>query len=104
MSNITPTTNHIRASIFTTGYAEIQKFVNGDPTLLASSPIAIDANKTYHCVLTCNGNYFALMVNGILAVSATDDNALKTNTHVGMFMATYTVGSADCFDNFVVKG
>lgn len=72
-------------------------------TVIASSPFAFVFGSTYSCVFMCRGNVFLAYIDGVLKVSAEDDNALKTNTRVGMFLPCSDTGT-DWFDNFTVKG
>lgn len=85
------------------GTVSIFRTISGSNSSIASAPFAFVGGSTYSCVFMCRGNVFSVYINGVLKVSAEDDNALKTNTRVGMFLPCSDTGT-DWFDNFTVKG
>ena len=85
------------------GTVSIFRTISGSNTAIASAPFAFVGGSTYSCVFMCRGNVFSVYINGVLKISTEDDNALKTNTRVGMFLPCSGT-SFDWFDNFTVKG
>lgn len=85
------------------GTVSCVRTISGSSTALSSSPFSFSPGATYSCVFMCRGNIFSIYVDGVLKVSVEDDNALKTNTIVGMFLPC-TSKNYDWFDNFVAKG
>lgn len=89
-----------------TAIIQITKTISGASTTLASVNFPYTMGNTYLCSLSCIGNDFTASIDGVPILSATDDNALKTNTMVGMFIpfasgVTYT---EDYMDNFTARG
>lgn len=81
----------------------IRKSIAGVNTDLASVSYSFTSGVAYDCSFTCNGNNFSVSVNGTVVATATNDNALKTNTRVGMFLPLPTSSSGDYFDNFTAR-
>lgn len=82
----------------------LRKRIAGVDTFLGATTFGYAAGTTYACRFECKGNDFKLYVNDVLKVSVTDDNALKTNTRVGMHLPLVSSADFDYFDNFSVKG
>ena len=82
----------------------IQRIISCTIVDLATANYTINAGTTYACRFECRGNDFKIYINDVLKVSVTDDNALKTNTKVGMLLPLTTSAAYDYFDNFTVKG
>lgn len=95
--------NCMRLYLHPTGTVVIQKIISGSITNIAQAPFAFTSGNTYSCIFVCRGNVFSAYINSVLKVSAEDDNALKTNTRIGMFLPC-TDYTSDWFDNFVAKG
>lgn len=88
------------------GTLSIRKTIASVTTILATANFSYAHGSSYLCSLSCIGNDFIATLDGVQVLSATDDNALKTNTKVGMFIpfasgATYT---EDYMDNFTARG
>ena len=86
------------------GNVAVRKTIAGVDTFLGTTTFSYVAGTTYACRFECRGNDFKIYINDVLKVSVTDDNALKTNTKVGMFLPLTTSAAYDYFDNFTVKG
>jgi len=82
----------------------IERIISGVVVDLASVSYSFTSGVTYHCDFTCNGNNFTVSINGTVVASATDDNALKHNTLVGMFLPLPGISTNDYFDNFKAVG
>lgn len=78
--------------------------ISGSDTFLGTTSFGYVLGATYACRLECKGNDFKIYINDVLKVSVTDDNVLKTNTKVGMFLPLGSSAESDFFDNFTVKG
>ena len=98
--------NSISFCIDSVGGIRIIKRIAGAATSLAVGTYSITLGNSYSCSLSCIGNKFSASINGVVVLTATDDNALKTNTIVGMFIPVYSAFSPDIdfIDNFTVKG
>lgn len=86
------------------GQVAVRKRISGVDTFLGLTTYSYVAGTTYACRFECKGNDFKVYIDGVLKVSVTDDNALKTNTKVGMHLPLTTSAAFDYFDNFTVKG
>lgn len=99
--------NSIRFSFSPGGNVSIIRTISGVNTVLATAAHSYSAGSTYACSLSCIGNDFTATVDGAVVVSVTDDNALKTNTKVGMYLpfasAEYPI-TLDYMDNFLARG
>ena len=82
----------------------IQKSIAGVVTDLASVSYSITSGVAYDCSFICSGNDFTVKINGSVVATATNDNALKTNTKVGMFCPLPLASTNDFFENFTAKG
>ena len=82
----------------------IRKRIAGVNTDLASVSYTLTSGVSYACSFSCIGNDFSVSINGSVVASATNDNALKNNTRVGMFLPLPLSSANDYFDNFSVKG
>ena len=96
--------NSISMYLHPSGQVSLRKRIAGSDTFLGLTTFSYVGGATYACILECKGNDFKIYINGVLKVSVTDDNALKTNTKVGMFLRLATSAEFDYFDNFTVKG
>lgn len=93
------------AYIDKTGQVAVRKTIGGAATLLGLTTFAYTIGSTINCMFACFGNDFKIYIDGVLKVSVTDDNALKTNTKCGMHIPfSGPPYSNDWFDNFLVKG
>ena len=81
----------------------LERIIGGSVDSIAQAQVAITSGSTHSIRLECRGNIFSVYIDGVLKISTEDDNALKTNTIVGMFLACSNVNN-DWFDNFTVKG
>ena len=86
------------------GSIALRKRIAGADTFLGTTTYTYTAGATYACRLECKGNDFKIYLNDVLKVSITDDNALKSNTKIGMFLPLVSSTAFDFFDNFSVKG
>lgn len=86
------------------GQVAVRKRISGSDTLLGLTTYSYVSGATYACKFECKGNDFNVYIDGVLKISVTDDNVLKTNTQVGMFLPLATSAAFDYFDNFTVKG
>lgn len=82
----------------------IRRTIAGVTDNLANVSYAFASGVPYDCVFACNGNDFTVSINGVVVASATNDNALKNNTRVGMFLPLPLTSVNDYFDNFLVRG
>lgn len=96
--------NSISMFLFPTGQVYLRKRILGSDTFLGEATFSFVYGSTYACRLECKGNDFKIYVNDVLKVSVTDDNVLKTNTKVGMFLPLGSAAEFDFFDNFSVRG
>lgn len=96
--------NSMSMYLHPTGQVALRKRIAGSDTFLGTTTFSYVAGTTYACRLECKGNNFKIYINDVLKVSVTDDNALKTNTKVGMFLPLTSSAASDFFDNFSVKG
>lgn len=96
--------NSMSVYIHPSGQIAVRKRISGVNTFLGLTTFSFTNGATYSCRFECKGNDFKVYLNGVLKVSVTDDNTLKTNTRVGMFLPLSGGGSGDYFDNFTVKG
>lgn len=96
--------NCMRFYMYGNGTLAIMKFIGGVQTTLAQTTFSYTSGASYSCTFTCRGNIFSAYINGVLKVSTEDDNALKSNTKVGMFLPCTSLATSDWFDNFVAKG
>lgn len=81
----------------------LERIIGGSVDSIAQATVSITSGSTHSLVLMCRGNIFSVYVDGILKISIEDDNVLKTNTIVGMFLSCSSTLS-DWFNNFSVKG
>lgn len=86
------------------GQVAVRKRISGSDTFLGLTTYSYVSGATYACKFECKGNDFNVYIDGVLKISVTDDNVLKTNTQVGMFLPLATSAAFDYFDNFTVKG
>lgn len=88
------------------GGIRIYKRISAVETSLAVGTYSVTVGSAYACSFTCKGNEFSVSINGSSVLSAVDDNALKSNTMVGMFIPIYSAFpfNTDFMDNFVAKG
>lgn len=96
--------NSISMYLHPANQVALRKRISGVDTFLGTTSFGYVIGTTYACRLECKGNDFKIYINDVLKVSVTDDNALKTNTKVGMFLPVATSEAFDFFDNFTVKG
>ena len=96
--------NSMSMYLHPSGQVAVRKRIAGSDTFLGATTFSYTAGATYACVFECKGNDFTVTINGVVKVSVTDDNALKTNTKVGMHLPLATSAASDFFDNFIVKG
>ena len=82
---------------------QIQRKISGSAVEIGTASQTLTKGETYACVLTCSGNDFTASINGVVKVSVTDDNALKTNTQVGMYWPNVELGASQYIDNFLAK-
>ena len=90
--------------VYNDGTVSIVKRDLGGVTVLATGTYSHSDGGTHSCSLSCIGNDFTASIDGVVRVSVTNDNALKTNTKVGMFLPITGSADFDYFDNFVVRG
>lgn len=81
----------------------IEKRISDSATTLVSVSYSWTSGLAKLVKFVCNGNDFSVFINGVLIASATDDNALKTNTYVGMLAAKSGAVPATLFNNFSVS-
>ena len=86
------------------GNIRIGKYVSGTWTSLSTAAYSYVSQTTYSCEFACIGNTFNAYLNGALKCTATDDNAFKTNTKVGMYLPCASSSGVDWFDNFSARG
>lgn len=86
------------------GQVAVRKRIAGVDTFLGLTTFSYSVGTTYKCIFVCKGNDFTVFINDVIKVSVTDDNVLKVNTKVGMFLPLATSAASDYFDNFTVKG
>ena len=96
--------NSISMYLHPSNQVALRKRISGVDTFLGLTSFGYVLGTTYDCRIECKGNDFKIYINDVLKVSVTDDNALKTNTKVGMFLPVATSEAFDFFDNFSVKG
>ena len=96
--------NSMSVYIHPSGQIAVRKRISGVDTFLGLTTFSFTYGATYSCRFECKGNDFKVYLNGVLKVSVTDDNTLKANTRVGMFLPLSGGGSSDYFENFAVKG
>jgi len=85
----------------------IIKIIAGVNTILAqTTSYVISPGTSYACTFSCIGDRFTASLDGVEVLAVTDDNALKSNTIVGMFLpiATDFPTNANFFDNFIARG
>ena len=88
------------------GGIRIYKRISGVETSLAVGTYSVTVGSAYACSFSCKGNDFSVSIGGAVVLTATDYNALKTNTRVGMFIPIYSAFpfNTDFMDNFSTKG
>lgn len=86
------------------GLVYIRKCISGTWTSLGQAAYSYVSGNTYSCELSCIGNTFNAYLNGELKVTAEDDNALKSNTKVGMYLPCESSAGFDWFNNFIARG
>lgn len=96
--------NSMSLYLHPSGQVAVRKRMSGVDTFLGVTTYSYVVGTTYACRFECEGNGFKVYINGVLKVSVSDDNTLKTNTKVGMFLPLTTSAASDYFDNFTVKG
>ena len=96
--------NSMSLLVNSSGQVAVRKRISGVDTLLGATTYTYTAGAIYACRFECKGNDFKVYINDVLKVSVTDDNALKANTKVGMFLPITVSQYFDFFDNFSVKG
>lgn len=85
-----------------TNIVTIQRKISGSAVELGTASQTFVSGSTYACSFSCKGNTFTASINGVVKVSVTNDNALKTNTKVGMHWPVATLSAGQYIDNFLV--
>lgn len=86
------------------GYLRIRKVIGGTVTNIASYAYSYVSGATHSCKLSCAGNTFKAYLDGELKITVDDDNALKTNTKVGMHLPCGASTAFDWINNFIARG
>lgn len=94
-------TNYMR--LYTDGSSiVIGKIISNSATVLNSYSYAWTSGATHNLRLVCSGNNFYGYLDGVLVVSASDDNATKTLTNAGLLASPVSGVPTSLFDNFLV--
>lgn len=86
------------------GYLRIRKVISGTVTNIGNYGYSYVSGETHSCKLSCAGNTFKAYLDGELRITVDDDNALKTNTKVGMYLPCGASTAFDWIDNFIARG
>lgn len=83
----------------------LQKIISDSGTTLGSSYSYTWSNGATHNIkLSCKGNDFIVYLDGTSVITATDDNATKTNQYAGLLASKTGAVPATLFDNLLVMG
>jgi hypothetical protein len=75
-------------------YNRIQAFVYTSSIVMLASNSLLDINKWYHVVLTYDGSYIKLYINGVLDKQVAQSGTIKTTTNPFLIGSTYTTTGA----------
>lgn len=82
----------------------ITKRLSGTNTTLATYSSTWTSGTTKNVKISCYGNVFTCYLNGTQILTATDDNATKTQQYAGFLASKSAAVPASLFDNFLVMG